>query len=177
MSDFYCCLGITCCCERPRNPNRRTPYSGSPTSQNSPWRACMKTPDRCRTGSPPSAEGAPTELYFGVSYYRRPTIGLLQLLFIQSLDDLQALCSCTLGSPPSVSKARKYRAGGLPPWGARLNMYNEQTSHAAQKLTPPSRHCLLAHIRPTPSCGTRVSQTLWRPDESATPGARVPTRG
>src|ERR671920_2112177 len=35
----------------------------------------MKTPDRCRTGSQPSAEGGPTELYFGVSYYRRPTIG------------------------------------------------------------------------------------------------------
>src|SRR5215212_3024991 len=34
----------------------------------------MKTPDRCRTGTPPSAEYGPTGLYFGVSCYRRPTI-------------------------------------------------------------------------------------------------------
>src|SRR5215207_1036203 len=34
----------------------------------------MKTPDRCRTGTPPSAENGPTGLYFGVSCYRRPTI-------------------------------------------------------------------------------------------------------
>jgi hypothetical protein len=34
----------------------------------------MKTPDR-RRGTPPSAENGPTGLYFGVSCYRRPTIG------------------------------------------------------------------------------------------------------
>jgi hypothetical protein len=39
------------------------------------WRDCMKTPDRCRTGTPPSAENGPTGLYFGVLCYRRPTIG------------------------------------------------------------------------------------------------------
>ena len=35
--------------------------------------------------------------------------------------ELQALWSCTLGSLPSVSKARKYRAGVLPYWGACLS--------------------------------------------------------
>jgi len=34
---------------------------------------CVKTPDRSRTGTPPSAENGPTGLYFGVSCYRRPT--------------------------------------------------------------------------------------------------------
>jgi hypothetical protein len=34
----------------------------------------MKTPDRCRIGSPPGTESGPTGLYFGISCYRRPTI-------------------------------------------------------------------------------------------------------
>src|SRR5829696_8420074 len=34
----------------------------------------MKTPDRCRIGSPPGTENGPTGLYFGISCYRRPTI-------------------------------------------------------------------------------------------------------
>src|SRR5215203_785330 len=34
----------------------------------------MKTPHKCRTGTPPSAENGPTGHYFGVSCYRRPTI-------------------------------------------------------------------------------------------------------
>jgi pimeloyl-ACP methyl ester carboxylesterase len=37
-----------------------------------------------------------------------------------TMDELQALWSFTLRSPFSVSKARKYRAGVLPPWGACL---------------------------------------------------------
>src|SRR5215213_8403370 len=40
----------------------------------SAWRDCMKTPDTCGTGTPPSAENGPTGLYFGVSCYRRATI-------------------------------------------------------------------------------------------------------
>src|SRR5215208_5301744 len=35
----------------------------------------MKTPDRCRSGTPPSAENGLRGLYFGVWCYRRPTIG------------------------------------------------------------------------------------------------------
>jgi len=35
----------------------------------------MKTPDRRRTGTPPSAENSLRGLYLGVSCYRRPTIG------------------------------------------------------------------------------------------------------
>src|SRR5215213_9910289 len=35
----------------------------------------MKTPDRHRTGTPPSAENSLRGLYLGVSCYRRPTIG------------------------------------------------------------------------------------------------------
>jgi hypothetical protein len=35
----------------------------------------MKTPDRCRSGTPPSAESGLRGLYFGVSCYRKPTIG------------------------------------------------------------------------------------------------------
>src|SRR5829696_9850201 len=38
------------------------------------FRDCMKTPDRCRIGSPPGTENGPTGLYFGISCYRRPTI-------------------------------------------------------------------------------------------------------
>src|SRR5215212_11216247 len=38
-------------------------------------RDCMKTPDRCRSGTPPSAENGLRGLYFGVWCYRRPTIG------------------------------------------------------------------------------------------------------
>jgi hypothetical protein len=34
----------------------------------------MKSPDRCRIGSPPGTENGPTGLYFGISCYRRPTI-------------------------------------------------------------------------------------------------------
>src|SRR5215217_6888241 len=34
----------------------------------------MKTPDRCRIGSPPGTENGPTGLYFGISCYRRATI-------------------------------------------------------------------------------------------------------
>src|SRR5829696_3900621 len=55
-------------CELPRTPSKRT-------SQNSPSRDCMKTPDRCRSGTPPSAENGLRGLYFGVWCYRRPTIG------------------------------------------------------------------------------------------------------
>src|SRR5215203_5271357 len=40
-----------------------------------PFRDCMKTPDRCRSGTPPSAENGLRGLYFGVWCYRRPTIG------------------------------------------------------------------------------------------------------
>src|SRR5215211_4126807 len=50
------------------NPQRRS-------SQNSFYRDCMKTPDRCRSGTPPSAENGLRGLYFGVWCYRRPTIG------------------------------------------------------------------------------------------------------
>jgi hypothetical protein len=39
------------------------------------FRDCMKTPDRRRSSTPPSAENGLTGLYFGVSCYRRPTIG------------------------------------------------------------------------------------------------------
>src|SRR5215208_722671 len=35
----------------------------------------MKTPDRCRSGTPPSAENGLRGFYFGVWCYRRPTIG------------------------------------------------------------------------------------------------------
>jgi hypothetical protein len=35
----------------------------------------MKTPDRRRSGSPPSAENSLRGLYFGVWCYPRPTIG------------------------------------------------------------------------------------------------------
>src|SRR5215212_9142164 len=38
-------------------------------------RDCMKTPDRSRTGTPPSAENGLRGLYFGVWCNRRPTIG------------------------------------------------------------------------------------------------------
>src|SRR5215213_1486367 len=38
-------------------------------------RDCMKTPDRCRSGTPPSAENGLRGFYFGVWCYRRPTIG------------------------------------------------------------------------------------------------------
>jgi hypothetical protein len=41
-----------------------------PTSQ----RDCMKTPDRRRSGSPPSAENGHRGLYFGVWCYRRSTM-------------------------------------------------------------------------------------------------------
>src|SRR5215210_5562363 len=40
-----------------------------------PFRDCMKTPDRRRSGSPLSAENSLTGLQFGVWCYRRPTIG------------------------------------------------------------------------------------------------------
>src|SRR5215203_6360720 len=53
--------------EPPRNSAMRS-------SENFFSRDCMKTPDMCRTGTPPSAENGPTGLYFGVSCYRRPTI-------------------------------------------------------------------------------------------------------
>src|SRR5918995_7097440 len=37
MSDFYCCLGITCCCELPRIPKRRSSQNTIPrTSVNKP---------------------------------------------------------------------------------------------------------------------------------------------
>jgi hypothetical protein len=69
------------------NPSLQPSASAAPSplfTQRPRKRDCMKTPDRCRTGSPPRAENVPTGLYVGVSCYRRATIGLLQLLFIQS---------------------------------------------------------------------------------------------
>jgi len=42
----------------------------------------------------------------------------------RTMDKIQALWSCTLRSPFPVSKARKYRTGGLPLWGARLIAYS-----------------------------------------------------
>src|SRR5215212_5581161 len=38
-------------------------------------RDCMKTPDRRRSGTPPSAKSGLRGLYLGVWCYRRPTIG------------------------------------------------------------------------------------------------------
>src|SRR5215203_1016360 len=50
----------------------------------SAWRDCMKSPDRCRTGTPPSAETAPQGSISAFRATEDPPSGLLQLLFIQS---------------------------------------------------------------------------------------------
>src|SRR5215213_7509257 len=44
----------------------------------------MKTPDRCRTGTPPSAEYGPQGSILVFRATEDPPSGLLQLLFIQS---------------------------------------------------------------------------------------------
>src|SRR5215208_3551487 len=53
----------------------RVPFLLYASIKRSAWRDCMKTPDRCRSGTPPSAESGLRGLYFGVWCYRRPTIG------------------------------------------------------------------------------------------------------
>src|SRR5215212_5999333 len=60
--------------------DQQTPTSKNPVKRKLnfaefPFRDCMKTPDRCRSGTPPSAENGLRGLYFGVWCYRRPTIG------------------------------------------------------------------------------------------------------
>src|SRR5829696_1762088 len=62
-------------------------------------RDCMKTPDRCRIGSPPGTENGPTGLYFGISCYRRPTIGASPTTFHTVSERLYEKSSNT-GKPP-----------------------------------------------------------------------------
>ena len=49
------------------------------------FRDCMKSPDRHRTGSPPSAQNGLRGHYFGVWCYRRPTTGAFSNYFSYSL--------------------------------------------------------------------------------------------
>src|ERR687898_1592028 len=59
----------------------------------------MKTPDRCRIGSPPGTENGPTGLYFGISCYRRATIRASPTTFHTVSERLYEKSSNT-GEPP-----------------------------------------------------------------------------
>jgi hypothetical protein len=68
----------------------------------------MKTPNRRRTGTPPSAQNGLRGLHFGVCCYRRAPSGLLQLLFIQSrkVNSRKSAYSIVRRTPPQNRKAR-----------------------------------------------------------------------
>src|SRR5829696_1424952 len=63
----------------------------------------MKTPDRCRSGTPPSAENGLRGLYFGVWCYRRPTIGASPATFhtVSEGEFCEVRVDGVLGSPHS----------------------------------------------------------------------------
>jgi hypothetical protein len=78
------CPATTCrCCSRgvsylrsqPCGSRRRSMHDRANGLLRIPFRDCMKTPDRGRSGTLPSAENGLRGLYFGVWCYRRPTIG------------------------------------------------------------------------------------------------------
>src|SRR5215208_73401 len=98
----------------------------------------MKTPDRCRSGTPPSAENGLRGLYFGVWCYRRPTIGASPATFHtvsgrSSQNSLKAKFaefsgSCVVTSRNSLihngatpaTKSGRFDAEGVPPCCCRV---------------------------------------------------------
>src|SRR5918994_641738 len=100
------------------------------------WRDCMKTSDRRRSGTPPSAANALMGLYFGVSYYRRPTIGPSPTTF-HTVSEGVSLLKNPFAPPSAPSSGAKYSVLVVfsPCFRALLDRR-------------PSRHLLFQHADP-----------------------------
>src|SRR5215208_5344626 len=114
----------------------------------------MKTPDRRRSGSPPSAENSLRGLYFSVWCYRRPTIGASPTTFLTvslgrwvnrgqersslSCCDGETYLVCVKRAWPLWHLIRSHRLGASPKrpilWGFLRRLLTTPSRRSAQNF-------------------------------------------
>src|SRR5215213_5376803 len=112
----------------------------------------MKTPDRCRSGTPPSAENGLRGLYFGVWCYRRPTIGASPATFH------------TVSLSPRGSKGRR-KYGSFTHWTFARCLW--LLAHHHQQSTPPGGWLRYRQLAPRQLRAGLGSDLRYPPDKPA----------
>src|SRR5215208_1000188 len=94
----------------------------------------MKTPDRCRSGTPPSAENGLRGLYFGVWCYRRPTIGASPATFH------------TVSLRDSLNRPFGFASHGDDDFSSSVSFFQipDGLGDLAQRVSPVDDRCNLA---------------------------------
>src|SRR5215208_2491450 len=94
----------------------------------------MKTPDRCRSGTPPSAENGLRGLYFGVWCYRRPTIGASPATFH------------TVSLRDSLNRPFGFASHGDDDFSSSVSLFQiaDRLGDLAQRVRPVDDRCDLA---------------------------------
>jgi hypothetical protein len=128
----------------------------------------MKTPDRSRTGSPPSAQNGPTELYFSVSCYRGATIRASPTTF-HTVSLRSTLSNWLHSKPPRLGVPRK-------PVGVLSSRCAQATRKMLRprKILPQERVGVFAggalpgtlRIAEVDSNCTRAGETIWEEELS-----------